>query len=59
MPEVVLLSPAELPINLEALLLRPRWKRKVRYIRGSALDNADLLRANVAQSQGIFLIPER
>eukprot|EP00051_Salpingoeca_urceolata_P016510 m.219754 g.219754 ORF g.219754 m.219754 type:complete len:1281 (-) comp18698_c0_seq2:81-3923(-) len=56
---VVLLCSAKIEPDMFALLRKPAWKHRVKYIRGSALRQEDLVRAGVDKAQAVFLLAER
>ncbi len=56
---VVFLSPCELDPNLSIILQSPIWAQRVIYIRGSALNNADLNRARIEHADACFIFAAR
>lgn len=56
---VVLLSPCELDTRMKLLLKIPIWSHRVLYIRGSALKDEDLERAQMATAAACFILSAR
>lgn len=56
---VVLLSPSELDQNLAMILQVPLWAQRLIYIQGSALNRADLNRAQVDFAEACFIMAAR
>eukprot|EP00794_Sanderia_malayensis_P015623 gene15623-17199_t len=56
---VVLLSPSELESKLRLLLQVPLWAQRVTYLKGSALNDQDLIRAKVIDAAGCFILTDR
>jgi len=57
--QVVLLSPAELESKLRILLQVPLWAQRVTYLKGSALNDQDLIRARVIDAVACFILTDR
>uniref|UniRef100_A0A914WNF0 Calcium-activated potassium channel BK alpha subunit domain-containing protein n=1 Tax=Plectus sambesii TaxID=2011161 RepID=A0A914WNF0_9BILA len=56
---VILLSPGELDNSMRLLLQVPLWAERIIYIRGSALKDADLERARLAEADSCFILSAR
>uniref|UniRef100_A0AC35GHR8 Calcium-activated potassium channel BK alpha subunit domain-containing protein n=1 Tax=Panagrolaimus sp. PS1159 TaxID=55785 RepID=A0AC35GHR8_9BILA len=56
---VVLLSPSELDNRMKLLLKIPLWSHRVLFIRGSALKDEDLERAQMAAASACFILSAR
>ncbi|RWS23542.1 potassium channel subfamily T member 2-like protein, partial [Leptotrombidium deliense] len=56
---VVLLSPCELDTTMKMILQVPTWAHRVIYIQGSALKDADLIRARVTEAEACFILAAR
>lgn len=56
---MLLLSPGELDNAMRILLQVPLWAERVIYIRGSALKDADLERARMAEAASCFILSAR
>lgn len=56
---VVILSPSELDPNLAMIFQMPIWSQRVIYIKGSALRNSDLNRAQVDYAEACFIMAAR
>uniref|UniRef100_A0A7E4ZRB9 Potassium channel subfamily T member 2 n=1 Tax=Panagrellus redivivus TaxID=6233 RepID=A0A7E4ZRB9_PANRE len=56
---IVLLSPSELDNRMKLLLKIPLWSHRVLYVRGSALKDDDLDRAQMAAARACFILSAR
>uniref|UniRef100_A0A914CRW8 Potassium channel subfamily T member 1 n=1 Tax=Acrobeloides nanus TaxID=290746 RepID=A0A914CRW8_9BILA len=56
---IVLLSPSELDNRMKLLLKIPLWAHRVLYIRGSALKDENLERAQMAKAKACFILSAR
>lgn len=56
---VALLSPCELDAGMRSLLRIPLWSDRVFFVRGTALKDEDLERANMINARACFILSAR